>query len=89
MSTAQNKRHEMSSRWEEASAAPREWVEEYPLSSTLVAFGVGLGIGVFLGQSLSGSRARPSASMIEKLGEQVLQAVRSSIPESFSRHLPS
>jgi hypothetical protein len=68
-------------------------VEEYPLSSTLVAFGVGLGIGVLLGQTLSGSfggsRNRPDPSTMEKLGEQVLHALRRSIPESLSRHLPS
>jgi hypothetical protein len=92
MSTAQNKRHEKSSLWEEASVAPRELVEEYPMSSTLVAFGVGLGIGVLLGHSLSGSiggRTLPEASTMEKLGRQAFEALRSSIPEALSRHLPS
>jgi hypothetical protein len=92
MSTAQNKRHQKPSVWEEASAAPREWVGEHPLPSTFVAFGIGLGIGVLLGQSLSssvGRRFQPEASTMEKFGRQAFEVLRSSLPETLSRHLPS
>ena len=90
MSTAQRRPEAISSMWEQASAAPREWVEEYPLTSTIVAFGIGLGLGVCLGQSLGGSSRKRSADMstMEQLGHQVYDAVRRSIPESLSRHLP-
>lgn len=91
MNATRNRRHETPSYWEEAYTAPRELVEEYPLSSTLIAFGVGVGVGVLIGQSLTGSlahRGETDSLSMEKLGRQVCNALRSSLPESISSYLP-
>jgi hypothetical protein len=89
MSTAQNRKNQMSSVWEEASSAPREWMEEHPLPSTLVSFGIGIGIGVIIGHALAGSsRHEAESSTMEKFGRQAFEALRGSIPEALSRHLP-
>jgi len=83
-----------SSTFEEWTSAPTEFVQEYPASSVLVAFGIGLGLGVIVGHSLSesmtpssGTRRNVERSM-ESFGRQVCDALRSSLPESVSRHLP-
>jgi len=91
MSTAQNRRAQMSSMWEDASAAPREWVGEHPLPSTLIAFGVGVGFGVVLGHSLASSMSSHSqaeCSTMEKFGRQALEALRGAVPDSVSRYMP-
>jgi len=83
-----------SSTFEEWTSAPTEFVQEYPASSILVAFGIGLGLGVIVGHTLSdsmtttGSSRRNVERSMESLGRQVCEALRSSLPESVSRHLP-
>jgi len=83
-----------SSTFEEWTSAPGEFVQEYPASSILVAFGIGLGLGVIVGHSLSdsmtstGSGRRSVERSMESFGRQVCEALRSSLPESVSRHLP-
>jgi len=83
-----------SSTFEEWTSAPTEFVQEYPASSILVAFGIGLGLGVIVGHSLSDAMTPSSSSRrnversMESFGRQVCEALRSSLPESVSRHLP-
>jgi hypothetical protein len=69
---------------------PRELVQDYPLSSTLLAFGVGLGVGVLVGQTIAGAFAPDPTptSRLDALSQQVYNAVRSAVPEALSRHLP-
>jgi hypothetical protein len=72
------------------AASSMELVEEYPISSTLLAFGVGLGVGVLVGQTIAGafsSEPEPS-SRLDSLSQQVCDAVRKSVPEAISRYLP-
>jgi hypothetical protein len=72
------------------STSPRELVEEHPISTTLLAFGVGLSVGVLIGQTVVGalvSEPEP-ASRLDSLSRQVCDAVRSSVPEAISRYLP-
>jgi hypothetical protein len=92
MNTMQKRRRDMSSSLDDAYATSREMVADNPLTSTLVAFGAGAAIGVILGHALGASvRHQPetASSAMEKLGRQVCDAVRGSLPESIARHLPS
>lgn len=57
----------------EALARPAEMVQEYPLSSMLVVFSVGLGIGVVIGQSLIPSFHEPTMS--ERMGRQLYDSM--------------
>lgn len=68
-------------------------VSHYPLSSVLVVFGLGLGVGVALG-SIIGGPVMPSPSFgkrtelaAEKLGRQLLDALAGALPESLSKHI--
>jgi uncharacterized membrane protein YebE (DUF533 family) len=91
MNATQNRRHDMSSSLEECYTSSREMLAENPLTSTLVAFGAGAAIGVLVGHLIAGSvRREPetTSSHMEKLGRQVCDALRSSLPESIARHLP-
>ncbi len=76
-----------------AITASEGLVSHYPLSSVLVVFGVGLGVGVALGNLLGGpSQSRPSLGQrtelaAEKLGRQMLEAIAGVLPESLSKHI--
>ncbi len=60
------------------------------MASTLLAFGVGLGVGVLVGQTIAGALSRESttSSRLDSLSHQVCDVVRNAIPEAISRHLP-
>jgi len=67
---------------------PMELAREYPVSSMLVVFGVGLGVGLMLSQALSAPLAhymQPEPTMAEKLGHRVFEAIRPMLPESIAR----
>jgi hypothetical protein len=66
----------------------QELVEDYPMASTLLAFGVGLGVGVLVGQTVAGAfrHEAPPSSRLESLSQQVCDAVRNAVPEAISRH---
>jgi hypothetical protein len=84
-----NRQH--SSTWETMYEKPAEMVQEYPISTTLVAFGIGLGVGLLIGQSLTesfGSRSHASSSKMEAFGRQMCDALRTSLPEAISQYLP-
>lgn len=57
----------------EAMARPKEMVEEYPISSMLVVFGVGIGLGVALSQALIPSFHEPTMS--ERMGRQLYDSM--------------
>jgi hypothetical protein len=78
--------------WEEASQKPRELVREYPLSSTLLVFGVGIGVGMLLGQTvgelLFESHQPPSRlGRVSTLANQLCDSVRHSVSEAMEKHL--
>jgi len=57
---------------------PVELVKEYPFSSLMIAFGLGLGAGVLVSQALCSSLMEafePEPTMTEKLRKQVYDAV--------------
>lgn len=76
---------------DEALEKPAALAREYPLSSMLVVFGVGLGVGVVLGQCLADPLNRmmqPEPTMTERLGRQMLDYLSGALPESLARQLP-
>ncbi len=75
------------SSWTESSM---DLVEEYPISSTLLAFGVGLGVGVLVAQTLAGALSSHSEPQgrLDSLSQQVCDAVRNAVPDAIGRYLP-
>jgi hypothetical protein len=53
----------------EAASRPTEMVREYPMSSMMLVFGVGLGLGVVLSQAILPSFHEPTMS--ERMGQQL------------------
>jgi hypothetical protein len=72
------------------AASSMELVEDYPISSTLLAFGVGVGVGVLVGQTIAGafSSEPEHSSRLDSLTQQVCDTVRKSVPEAIGRYLP-
>ncbi|NQV26696.1 MAG: hypothetical protein HQ518_20270 [Rhodopirellula sp.] len=74
-----------------AVSSPGKLVNNYPLSSVLVVFGVGLGLGVVLGSFLDKPKlsrlsfAGRTEHAAEKLGRQILDAIAGTLPESFTK----
>jgi hypothetical protein len=78
-----------------AVTKPEGLVSDYPLSSVLIAVGLGLAVGVVLGGML-GRPTTPAASFgkraelaAEHLGRQMLGTIAGVLPESLSKHIPS
>jgi len=55
----------------EAQERASDMVKENPALSMLVIFGVGIGVGALIGEAMSMQRARPSATMAERIGRQI------------------
>jgi len=71
---------------QEALEQPMEMAREYPVSSMLVVFGVGLGVGVLLSQvACSAMHHEPTFS--ERLSQQVYDAVNQVVPDSLRAQL--
>lgn len=73
-----------------ALSQPTEMVQEHPLSSMLVVFGIGLGVGVLLSQAIAEPVMRafaPEPSMMEKLGRQIYDTFQSAMPEALARRM--
>jgi hypothetical protein len=76
----------------EAMMHPTETVKEYPVSSMLVVFGVGIGVGVLLAQTLCDPMIRawqPEPTMSEKMSQRVAEALQSVSPEWLNRRFAS
>jgi histidine ammonia-lyase len=61
----------------------REMVEGYPVSSTLIAFGLGLGVGVAIASLLGSAEHEERTS--EKLARQLAAAMARILPENVVR----
>ena len=75
---------------QEAFAKPAEMARDYPVSTMLVVFGVGLGVGVILSQacgSLEGFHQQPTFT--ERISRQIMSAVNEVLPDAVSRQLAS
>jgi hypothetical protein len=77
------------------AARPNGVVSHYPLSSVLVVFGLGLGVGVALASIIGGpttalpSSGRRAELAAENVGRQMRGAIVSVLPESVSKHIAS
>ncbi len=86
-----NRRHQRASHAESnLLASSQELVEEYPISSTVLAFGVGLGVGVLIGQTIVGALTQESEPMsrFDSLNQQICDAVRNTVPDAIRQYLP-
>jgi len=81
---------EVRQRTAEGCQAVQAYIEHNPLSVALMAFGLGFGLGTWLGSSVVPRRQpqRPS-TMAEQLGRQVLDSISGFLPESVLGHLRS
>jgi hypothetical protein len=61
-------------------------VQEYAVPTALVAFGVGLGVGIWLSGMFASPPARQQR-MSEKLGRQLIDTLASILPESVARRM--
>jgi hypothetical protein len=76
------------SRLSAAMHAPAEIVQEYPLSTALLVFGVGLGVGVLLSTTVCDSMYNlmaPQPTMSQRLSRQFYDTLSHAVPESL-RH---
>ena len=80
---AERMSHEQEESW---TARSREALSEHPVPSALVAFGLGFGFGVTLVSALA-ETARPSETTAQRLGHQMIDAMRAAVPDSLSRRL--
>lgn len=68
-------------------------VSDYPVSSVLLVFGIGLGVGVAIASILASSAASPPSFgqraeiAAEKLGRQMLDAMACVLPQSLAKHV--
>lgn len=63
-------------------------VDDYPLSTTIGVFGVGLCLGVTIGAALAHSRV-DHRQAAESLGRRVLDAMHDYMPKSVDQYLRS
>jgi hypothetical protein len=69
-------------------ARPGEMIGEYPVSSVLLVFGVGLGVGFVLGQALCESMVH-TPTMSERWGRSMYDSLSHMVPETVSRRFTS
>ena len=77
----------MNERFQHAFQRPQEMVEEYPVSSMLVLFGLGLGVGLLVSQTLCSSMFEPEPTMTERWQHSLMNAADRVLPSSMSRQL--
>jgi len=80
----------MNKQFREAIERPAEMVKEYPLASMLLMFGMGLGVGVIVSQTVCNSlieMAEPDPSMTDKLRRQVYDALSHVLTPSMLRQV--
>jgi hypothetical protein len=61
-------------------------VEQYPLSSALAAFGLGLSVGIAAAYLIADQpQQQRDAGAARRLGQQMVDAMAKAVPESFSK----
>lgn len=69
------------------TAAAEQSVDEYPLTWTLGAFAVGIGLGAMIGASLARPLGMRREVAAERLGRRVLDSIYDLLPDSVQRHI--
>jgi hypothetical protein len=78
----------MQNQLSQMAAKPQELISDYPFSSALLVFGVGLGVGVALSQVFCESDyGWRSESTSERWARRMYDYVTSMVPESVSRRM--
>jgi len=68
--------------------APANAVQEYPLSTAMLVFGVGIGVGVLVSHTLCDVLLRavePPPTMTERLTRQLYDALSQAVPHSVAK----
>jgi len=83
--------HRFNDQFREAIERPAEIVREYPLASMLLMFGMGLGVGVVVSQSLCSvlGEIAEEPTMTEKVRKQVIDALSHVVSPSTLRQIQS
>jgi hypothetical protein len=83
--------HRFNDQFREAMERPVEMVKEYPLASMLLMFGMGMGVGVLVSQSLCSALAEMAdePTMTEKVRKQVMDALSHVISPETLRQIRS
>jgi hypothetical protein len=83
--------HRFNDQFREAIERPVGMVKEYPLASMLLMFGMGLGVGVLVSQSLCSVLAEMAEepTMTEKVRKQVMDALSHVVSPSTLRQIQS
>ena len=63
-------------------------LDDYPLTTTIGAFAVGLTLGVVAGAALARPFHSHERHTAESLGRRILDAVRDYVPQSVNQYLP-
>lgn len=73
---------------QDAMQHPVETVKQHPAETALIVFGLGVGLGFVIGQSLAAPIAHwmePEPSLAQRVGRQVLDAVGRVMPQAVGR----
>jgi len=83
--------HRFNDQFREAMERPAEMVKEYPLASMLLMFGMGLGVGVLVSQSVCSvlSEMVEEPSMTDKVRKQVIDALSHVVSPATLRQIQS
>jgi hypothetical protein len=82
----------MNEQFREAMQRPNELVQEYPLASMLLMFGIGMGVGVVVSSAICSGLAEMTeheSTMTEKLKKQVYDALSNVISPETLRQIRS
>lgn len=64
-------------------------VEDYPLSTTIGMFAIGLSLGVAVGAAMARPMGRSHSHMAESLGRRLLDTLHDYVPDSVNQYLRS
>lgn len=64
-------------------------IDEYPLSTTIGVFAVGMSIGMLVGCAMTGSTQPRHRQLAESLGRRMLEAAQEYAPASIQKYLHS
>lgn len=69
--------------------ATMNFVKENPVTATMVAAGLGVGVGIVLSKMIAESIPKPrTRSTIESIGQQVMDSLSNTLPDMIAKHLP-
>jgi hypothetical protein len=64
-------------------------IESCPISTSLLVFGAGLGIGALIGSMIAEASSAPPSRMsqAEDVGRSILNSLSAALPDSLARHM--